>query len=208
MITTLFAKKLGMGEIYEGDTRHGATQIELYPMQVSALKTSEKDGYSAVQVTFGLSPKKVTKARAGHLKASSATGKFSREIRTNETLELGAQLLPADLLQVGAMTNITGTSKGKGLAGVVKLHNFAGGPRTHGQSDRLRRAGSIGQGTTPGRIYKGKKMAGRMGNQSVTVKNAKVVSFDPTTNIAWVKGAVPGHTGSLLTLTLSGNKKD
>lgn len=203
MHSTIFGKKLGMGEVYLGETRYGATKIELYPMQVAAHKTKERDGYNALQLAFGVSSKKHNKALSGHLKNSSANAKFLREVKSEELLELGSTIAPGDVVQVGSVADVTGTSKGKGLAGVVKLHNFAGGPRTHGQSDRLRRAGSIGQGTTPGRVYKGKKMAGRMGGNAVTMKGATIVSFDPTTNIAWVTGPVPGHTGSLIELNVT-----
>lgn len=191
----IYGKKIEMGEVYLGETRRGATKIALYPMTVSQLKTTEKDGYTAVQVGFG-APKKHTKRTVAK----------NREIITDETLELGAVVSPKDIVSVGAICNIQGISKGKGFAGVVKRWNFAGGPRTHGQSDRLRAPGSIGQGTTPGRVHKGKKMAGRMGSDTVTMKKSMIVSFDDSTNIIWVTGPVPGSRHSLLRLEIIDQK--
>lgn len=170
-----------MGEAYQGETRLGVTKIALLPMTVVRLKSQDRDGYLALQVEFD-----------GH----------KREIAF-EDKEAKAVINPADVVAVGQTCQITGVSKGKGRAGVVKKWGFAGGPRTHGQSDRLRRAGSIGQGTTPGRVYKGKHMSGRMGGVQVSVKNSTVVAFDPASNIAMVKGAVPGTIGSLIKLTIN-----
>lgn len=191
MTKVIYGKKISMGEVYIGDTRRGATKISLYPMTISQLKSTDKHGYDAMQVGFG-APKKHTKRTVGK----------NREIPLVEGLELGGTIAPASILSVGTVVNIQGTSKGKGFAGVVKRWNFAGGPRTHGQSDRLRAPGSIGQGTTPGRVHKGKKMPGRMGSDTVTVKKSLVVSFDESTNTAWVTGPVPGARHSLIKLTV------
>lgn len=182
-----------MGEAYIGDTRRGVTKIALYPMTVSQIKSAEKDGYSAIQVGFG-APKKHTKRKVNK----------NREIAFTEDLSVGSVINPKDVISVGTVCDIQGTSKGKGFAGVVKRWNFAGGPRTHGQSDRLRAPGSIGQGTTPGRVHKGKKMAGRMGSDTVTVKKSQVVAFDESTGIIWVTGPVPGSRHSLVKLTVTG----
>lgn len=179
MITIIYGQKIGMGEAYLGDTRRGVTKIELYPMTISQLKTVEKDGYSALQVGFGKRKK-------------------NRELTFFEGLEKGSVINPGDVVAVGSVCDIQGTSKGKGFAGVVKRWNFAGGPRTHGQSDRLRAPGSIGQGTTPGRVHKGKKMAGRMGGDTVTVKKSLIVAMDG--NAIWVTGPVPGARHSLIRL--------
>lgn len=184
-----------MKEAYIGDVRHGVTQIMLYPMTVTAKKEIEKNGYQALQVGFG-QPKKHS-----HLK----NGK-NREIPFEAELEMGTTINPKDIVSVGSICDIQGTSKGKGFAGVVKRWNFAGGPRTHGQSDRHRAPGSIGQGTTPGRVHKGKKMAGRMGGDTVTVKQSLVVSFNENDNSVWVTGPVPGSRNSLVKLTLIGHK--
>jgi large subunit ribosomal protein L3 len=195
MTTVIYGKKIGMGEAYIGDTRRGVTKIALEPMTVSQLKSVEKDGYTALQVGFG-SPKK-------HTKRKVAT---NREIAFTEGLEVGSTINPKDVVSVGTVVNIQGTSKGKGFAGVVKRHNFSGGPKTHGQSDRLRAPGSIGQGTTPGRVHKGKKMAGRMGSDTVTMKNSLIVSFNESDNTIWVTGPVPGSRHSLVKLTVMGQQ--
>jgi large subunit ribosomal protein L3 len=206
MTRTVFGKKIGMGECYLGDTRTAATQIQLYSATVSQLKTKEKDGYVATQIAFATPKKKVSQALAGHLKAAGLAKAQTAEVAYTDGDAVGAVISPASVLQVGSVVAVTGVSKGKGRAGVVKLHGFAGGPRTHGQSDRLRRAGSIGQGTTPGRVYKGKKMAGRMGSDTVTMKNALVVAFDSGNNVVWVTGPVPGHRDTLVRLEVTGTK--
>ena len=193
MTNVIYGKKIMMGEAYIGDTRRGVTKIALYPMTVSQIKSAEKDGYSAIQVGFG-APKKHTKRKVNK----------NREIAFTEDLSVGSVINPKDVISVGTVCDIQGTSKGKGFAGVVKRWNFAGGPRTHGQSDRLRAPGSIGQGTTPGRVHKGKKMAGRMGSDTVTVKKSQVVAFDESTGIIWVTGPVPGSRHSLVKLTVTG----
>lgn len=195
MTTIVYGKKIEMGEAYIGETRRGVTKIALSPMTVSQLKTVEKDGYSAIQVGFG-APRKNTKRKVAK----------NREISFVEGMELGTVINPKDLVSVGTICNIQGTSKGKGFAGVVKRWNFAGGPRTHGQSDRLRAPGSIGQGTTPGRVHKGKKMPGRMGSDTVTVKKSIIVSFNESDNTIWVTGPVPGSRHSLVRLTVTDQK--
>lgn len=187
MTTTIYGQKIGMGEIYLGQTRRGATKIGLLPMTVSQIKSVEKEGYSSTQVTFG---KKAHK----------------REITPTPDLTVGTVINPASVVQVGSICTIQSTSKGKGFSGVVKRWGFAGGPRTHGQSDRLRAPGSIGQGTTPGRIHKGKKMAGHMGHGTVTRKNVVVVSFDEQAGSIWVTGPVPGGRNSLVRLDVTGKK--
>lgn len=183
MTKVIYGKKIEMGESYLGDLRRGVTKIVLYPMTISQLKTVEKDGYQALQVGFGIHK--------------------NRELSFVEGLDNGAVINPKDVVSVGSVCNIQGISKGKGFAGVVKRWNFAGGPRTHGQSDRLRAPGSIGQGTTPGRVHKGKKMAGRMGSDTITVKKSLVVSFNELDNTIWVTGPVPGGRHSLVKLTLT-----
>ncbi len=202
MKNIFYATKIGMGEAYIGDTRSGVTRLKLFPMTVSQVKTDEKDGYSAVQVVFGSPRKKTNQAISGHLKKSKATGKYFREIRTTEELALGSTV-STDLIQVGSVVDVAGVSKGKGMAGVMKRWNFAGGPRTHGQSDRARAPGSIGQGTTPGRVYKGHKMASRMGGNNVTMKNSTVIAYDPASAIVIVTGPVPGHVGTVVSFSLT-----
>ena len=195
MTNVIYGKKIAMGEAYLGDTRRGVTKIALYPMTISQLKTVEKDGYAAAQVGFG-APKKHTRRTVGK----------NREIAAIADMQLGAVINPKDVISVGSVCDIQGTSKGKGFAGVVKRWNFAGGPRTHGQSDRLRAPGSIGQGTTPGRVHKGKKMAGRMGSDTVTVKQSIVVAFNEADGTVWVTGGIPGARHSLVRLTVKDQK--
>lgn len=202
MKNTFYATKIGMGEAYIGDTRHGVTRLKLFPMTVTQQKTLEKDGYLATQVVFGAPKKKTTQAISGHLKKSKATGKYFREISATESLELGS-VISTDAIQVGSVVDVSGVSKGKGMAGVMKRWNFSGGPRTHGQSDRGRAPGSIGQGTTPGRVYKGKHMAARMGGNNVTTKNATVIAFDPASSTLIVTGPVPGHVGTVVSISLT-----
>lgn len=196
MTKIIYGKKIGMGEAYIGDVRSAVTKLSLFPMTVSQLKSVEKDGYAAMQVGFG-TPKKHSKRKVGQ----------NRELPLSETLELGSTINPRDVVGVGMVCNIQGTSKGKGFAGVVKRWNFAGGPRTHGQSDRLRAPGSIGQGTTPGRVHKGKKMAGRMGSDTVTVKQSTIIAFNESDNTVWVTGPVPGARHSLVKLTITGQQE-
>jgi len=195
MTKVIYGKKIGMGEAYIGEIRSAVTKISLFPMTVSQLKSIEKDGYVAMQVGFG-SPKKHSKRKVGK----------NRELSLTEGLELGSTINPKDVVSVGMICNIQGTSKGKGFAGVVKRWNFAGGPRTHGQSDRLRAPGSIGQGTTPGRVHKGKKMAGRMGSDTVTVKQSTIIAFNESDNTVWVTGPVPGARHSLVRLSIVDQK--
>lgn len=199
-MNTIYAKKIGMTEAYIGDTRRSVTILQVLPLTVTHHKTVEKDGYAKTQVAIGTSAKKPNKALAGHLKKAKVVGQYLREIDVLETQEIGATLSLDALTVAGTVVDLTGTSKGKGIAGVVKRWNFAGGPRTHGQSDRLRRAGSIGQGTTPGRVYKGKKMSGRMGNDAVTIKNTFIVAYNPDTSYLYVAGSAPGSVGSLVKL--------
>jgi large subunit ribosomal protein L3 len=195
MTKVIYGKKISMGEAYIGETRRGVTKIALMPMTVSQLKSVEKDGYAAIQVGFG-KPKKHTKR----------TVNKNRELSFEEGMEKGTIISPKDVVTVGSICDIQGTSKGKGFAGVVKRWNFAGGPRTHGQSDRLRAPGSIGQGTTPGRVHKGKKMPGRMGSDTVTVKKSIIVSFNEADGTVWVTGPVPGSRHSLVRLTVTDQK--
>ncbi|HZJ18230.1 MAG TPA: 50S ribosomal protein L3 [Patescibacteria group bacterium] len=168
--------------------------------KVLQIKTLEKDGYNAIQIGFG-TKKKANKALGGHSKKAGLkeTPRFFREIKLADApeIELGVEINISEILEPGDMVNVTGISKGKGFAGGVKRYHFKGGPRTHGQSDRERAPGSIGQTTTPGRVYKGKKMAGRMGNEQVTVKNLEVIEIKEDGTIL-LKGLVPGVKNSLI----------
>lgn len=210
MISAILGKKIDQSQSFtvEGK-RIPVTRILATPCLVVAAKTAAKDGYNAIQFGFGTRRvATITKPELGHLKKAGLDKnppRFLREIKVDkETIEQAEKVKPgtlvkvADVLKEGDKIKVIGVSKGKGFQGVVKRHHFKGGPRTHGQSDRERSPGSIGQTTTPGRVYKGKRMAGRMGSDTVTVKNLKVVSIDTEKNILTVSGLVPGGRNALL----------
>jgi len=193
----IIGKKLGMTRVFdEAGNSVAATVIEAGPCLVTQIKTIEKDGYQAVQVGFGKKKEKhVTKPVLGQLKQGGFQPfEVMRELRDFESeqpLKLGDEI-KADIFVVGDRIKVTGISKGKGFAGVVKRHHFAGGPKTHGQSDRTRAPGSLGQSSFPSRVYKGMRMAGRMGGSQVTVEDIKVLRVDAANNVILLKGAVPG----------------
>jgi large subunit ribosomal protein L3 len=199
MIEGLLGRKLGMTQIFDarGETVP-VTVLEVGPCVVTQILTDEKNGYSAVQLGFG-HKKRLNEPERGHLKASGAQSRYLREMKNDGAgaYEVG-QTIKADFFQVGDLVDVTGTSKGKGFAGVIKRHGFAGGPKTHGQSDRWRAPGSIGATTTPGRVFKGQRMAGRMGHERVTVQNLRVVRVDAERNLLLVEGSVPGPNEGLL----------
>lgn len=186
MINTVFAKKAKMSGMYTTDgSRVGVTVLNVPLLKVAQLRTKEKNGYEAVQIEIG--DKK----------------KSYREVRTTELGDLaqGTEIKFDEVLKVGDKVNVTGVMKGKGFAGAVKRHGFAGGPRTHGQSDRERAPGSSGSTTTPGRVYKGKRRAGHMGAETVTIKNLEVLNIDTEGRKITLKGSVPGTNNyTLLTL--------
>jgi large subunit ribosomal protein L3 len=201
----ILGRKVGMTQLL---TRTGVvvpvTIIEAGPCYVTQVKTQEKDGYSAIQLGFQETrQKRLTKGQVGHLRRNGLPAlRVLREFRLKSVDEYKAgQKILADLFAVGEQVDVMGISKGRGFQGGVKRHGFRGGPRTHGQSDRLRAPGASSSGTTPGRIYKGKRMAGHMGNAPVTVSNLKVVLVDPERNLLAVRGAVPGVKGGLLVIT-------
>jgi large subunit ribosomal protein L3 len=215
MIPTILGTKLNMTQIYDSQGQaHPATLIQAGPCWITQIKQDKKNGYSSIQIGFG-TKKRLVKPLSKHLKKAGIDQplRFLREVKLDQTqldqesdqLKPGTQISLADVLQAGDLVAITGTAKGKGFTGVIKRHGFHGGPRTHGQSDRQRAPGSIGAGTTPGRVHKGKKMAGRSGGHQVTIKGLLVLSTDPQTHQVIVKGAVPGHRRSLLTLTKTGH---
>lgn len=178
---------------------------------VTQIKQTEKDGYTAVQLGFG-TRKHATKALAGHLKKAGVESmpRMIREVRIADAAtlpELGSMLQINDVLKPGDTINVTGQTKGKGFAGAVKRHHFRGGPRTHGQSDRERAPGSIGQTTTPGRVYRGKRMAGHMGDVQATVANLEVVDVNPKTEEILIKGLVPGAVNSIVFIEKVGEVK-
>jgi large subunit ribosomal protein L3 len=166
---------------------------------VTQIRTEEKDGYQAVQLGFGIA-RKLKKPQQGHVKASGHQVKTLRELKADDYsgIEVG-QVFKADTFSVGDVVDVTGTSKGRGFQGGMKRHGFSGGPATHGQSDRARAPGSIGSSATPGRVFKGMKMAGHMGDERVTVQNLKVLRVDAERNLLLIEGSVPGaKNGTLL----------
>lgn len=196
----LVGRKSGMTRIF---TEEGAsvpvTVVEVQPNRVTQIKTLETDGYSAIQVTTGARrASRVSKALAGHYaKASTEAGEGLWEFRTEDLdgLELGGEL-KVDRFEAGQKVDVTGTSKGKGFQGGVKRHNFRMQDATHGNSLSHRAPGSIGQCQTPGRVWKGKKMAGQMGNVRKTSQSLEVVRVDLENNLLLIKGSLPGATGS------------
>lgn len=210
MLQGLVGKKLGQTSGFlEDGTRIPMTRILVKGNVISQVKNSDKDGYEAIQLGF-LTTKKANKPLAGHAKKSGLkeTPRFYREVKADkiEDHEVSSEVSVEEVFEVGDIVDVTGTSKGKGYAGVVKRHGFHGGPKTHGQSDRHRAPGSIGQSTTPGRVYKGKRMAGRMGNEQVTIKNLEVIELADGEIL--IKGLVPGPIGTIVTITKRGvNKK-
>ncbi len=183
-----------------------ATLISAGPCVVVRKRIPEKDGYSAYQIGFEKNSK-ATKPLQKKLQDLPFLPKIIREITEDQELAIG-QELKADIFQTGDLVKVTGVSKGRGFAGVIKRYGFAGGPKTHGQSDRERAPGSIGSTTTPGRVFKGKRMAGRMGQDKVTIRNLTVVDIDPEKNILIVSGSVPGARGGLLTIKKIGTAKN
>ncbi len=207
----ILGKKVGMTQIIneQGDVVP-VTVIEAGPCYVVQLRTPEKDGYRAVQLGFEeVRAGRLTRGQRGHLeRAGVPTLRYLRELRMreDETYEVGQKIL-VDIFQPGERVDVVGTSKGRGFAGLVKRHHFKGGPKTHGQSDRQRRAGSIGATSTPGRVWKGLRMAGHMGNERVTTQNLEVVMVDPERNLLAVKGSVPGATGGLVVVKQARKQK-
>ena len=199
----ILGKKIGMTQIFEDGKVVPVTVIEAGPNFVLQTKTTEKDGYVAIQVGFGEKREKnTTKPLMGIFnKAGVKPQRFVRELRVEsvEGYTLG-QEIKVDVLGTTEFVDITGTSKGKGTAGVMKRQNFHGNRATHGVSRNHRLGGSIGNSSTPGEVYKGRKMAGRMGNEKVTVQNLKVVRVDVENNLLLVKGAVPGAKNGYLTI--------
>ncbi len=197
-MSSLIGKKLGMTRYYDQSGQNVVvTVLEAGPCFVTEIRSKEKHGYDAVQLGFDPKRDKVTtKPLIGHLKKANVKPlRILREFRNFDVvpnLKLGDEI-KVDIFSVGDRVTITGISKGKGFAGVVKRHHFSGGPKTHGQSDRHRAPGSLGQSSYPSRVYKGLRMAGRMGGEKVSVKNLQVIKIDAEKNLLMVKGAVPGH---------------
>jgi large subunit ribosomal protein L3 len=200
MVAGLLGRKVGMTSVFDETGRVvPVTVIQAGPCWVTQVKRQDSDGYDAVQLGFEESRRLNAPARGHVAKAGTPLLRHLREWRVPDASEyqLG-QRLDVSMFEAGERVTLVGTSKGKGFQGVVKRHGFGGGPKTHGQSDRWRAPGSIGSGTTPGRVLKGLRMAGRMGHDRVTVKNLLVVRADPERNLLLVRGAVPGPREALL----------
>jgi len=197
MTIGLIGRKVGMTQVFQDDgTMIPVSVVAIQPNTVTRLRTPERDGYTAIQL--GVEPsKKLTKPETGQLKDLPKVAVI-REFRVEDAsgYEVG-QTLDVSFFAAGDVIDVTGTSKGKGFAGTVKRHNFKRGPKTHG-SDHHREPGSIGPGTTPGRVYRGSRMAGHMGHERVTVKKLQVVRTDPERNLLLVKGSVPGAPNALV----------
>jgi len=202
-----------MAQTFTEGVRIPVTRILVNPCIVTQIKIPEKQGFWAMQVGIGERKlKNTSKPLQGHLKKLISNNNFPRHLAeikfgeeprktSNEPFKVGDKITASDVFAVGDKVMITGVSKGKGFAGVVKRYHFRGGSRTHGQSDRERAPGSIGQTTTPGRIFKGKKMGGRMGHNKISVKNLEVISIDAIKNEMSVSGAIPGPSGTLIAIT-------
>lgn len=193
-----------MTQEFVDEVRIPVTEIVLGPCVVTQIKTTDKDGYNAVQLGYGTRKiKNVTKPLQGHLKGVITEKKapyFLREVEVADTttFKIGDTVSLAEVFNVGDTVTVVGTTKGKGFAGAVKRWGFAGAPASHGHGGELRRVGSVGQGTSPGRVYKGKKMAGRLGNDRRSLSGMKVVSIDSENNVLRVNGPVPGSVKSYL----------
>ena len=213
MLTAFMAIKKGMTQTWDNQGRRLAvTELSARPMVVTRLKSVEKDGYQTVQLGFGeQKEKRMKKSLKGQLKKVTATMSprrfFELIVKEPVTAEEGHLVSVNEVLAVGDVVAVTGMTKGRGFAGVIKRWGFAGGPKTHGQSDRHRAAGAIGQGTSPGRVHKGKKMAGHYGVEQKTVKNLMVVRMDEVNQRLWVSGPVPGSTNSWVKLTKLGKRE-
>jgi large subunit ribosomal protein L3 len=201
MIEGLLGRKIGMTQVFSPTGEAiPVTVIEVGPCVVTQIRNLERDGYEAVQIGFGeAKPKSLTKPEQGHLAAAGRLVRYLREFDADDIAEHEVgQVLTADIFEPGQIIDVTGTSKGRGFQGVVKRHGFGGGPKTHGQSDRWRAPGSIGAGTDPGRVWKGTRMAGRMGNRRVTVQNLQVVEVLADRHLLLVRGSVPGAKNGLV----------
>ena len=221
MVVGILGTKLGMTQVFEAETGKAipVTVVEAGPCVVTQIKTEQTDGYTAVQIGYGEAknktrqlntkePKEVnrylTNAQEGHLVKSGGTPlRYLREYRVDNTgnFELGQQI-KVDLFEAGQLVDVTGKSIGKGFAGYQKRHNFRRGPMAHGSKNH-RLPGSVGAGSTPGRVYPGKKMAGQMGNKTVTIKNSEVLFVSTSENILVLKGSLPGKKDNILKITLT-----
>jgi len=211
-MNTLFARKAQQAQRFlENGTRIPVTLVVADGNVIMGEKTMDRDNYTAVKLGFGKT-RKTAKSLFGEAKKANLNyiPRVMAEVRVeaSEGAELGSALRVEDIFKIGDIVDVTGTSKGKGFAGGVKRYNFRGGPKTHGQSDRHRAPGSIGSGTTPGRVYKGKRMAGNMGHDTVTVKNLTVIEISPEAKTLLLQGLVPGILNGIIKITKVGEIKE
>ncbi len=203
-MNTLFGTKGTMTQTFIEGSRIPVTKVKVGPCVVTQIKNEKADGYWAIQLALGTKkPKNITKPLQGHSKKSNTTPRYVKEIRLKEepTYKVGDVVKVSDVFTAGDVVSVTAINKGKGFEGGVRRFNFRGGPKTHGQSDRHRAPGSVGQTTTPGRVYKGKRMAGRMGGVQVTIKNVHVISINDKTNEISISSPIPGRPGIFMVIT-------
>jgi large subunit ribosomal protein L3 len=198
----MIGKKVGMTQVFDDQGNViPVTVIEAGPCYVTQIRTSDRDGYTAVQLGYSeTKPRRISKGQLGHLQKYNLPAlRVLREFRVNDAAELeeGAEI-KVDVFEAGELVDVIGTSKGRGFAGTIKRHGFNRQPKTHGQSDRERAPGSVGMCATPGRTLKGKRMSGRMGNDRVTIQNLEVVVVDADKNLLAVKGSIPGAKGGIV----------
>ena len=209
-IKGVLGKKLGMTQVFDANNKMvPVTVVEAGPCVVTQIRTPEKDGYSAVQIAFGaIDPKKISKPLAGHFAKAGVTPRRSvAELRTLDTTNYTVgQELGATVFAAGELVDATGTSTGKGTAGVMKRHGFGGLGSSHGVDRKHRMPGSIGACSTPGRVFKGMRMMGRMGAEKVTTQNLLVQSVDAENNLLLIKGSVPGPDGALVFIRSAAKK--
>jgi large subunit ribosomal protein L3 len=206
MAIGLLGNKIGMTQIFdESGNIIPVTILKVGPCVITQIKTKSKDGYNSIQIGYGnVSSKTLTQPELGHLQKSNIQPlKYLKEFKVNETDEFKiGQVLNVDSFSTGQLINIRGKSIGKGFSGLQKRYNFARGPMTHGSKNH-RAPGSIGMGTTPGRVLPGKKMAGQLGNKITTIKKLKIIQINTEENILVIKGSVPGKPGNLLSIVTS-----
>jgi len=196
----IVGEKVGMTQVWDDENRVvPVTVLRVSPVRVVQIKTPESDGYSAIQVTFGVKDEaKLTQPEAGHFRSAGVeSGRKLVELRLDDVSEYTVgQEISADILENGELVDVTAVSRGKGFAGAMKRHGFGGAPASHGAHRVHRKPGAVGQCATPSRVFKGKKMPGRMGNDKVTTLNLEVVKADPEAELILVKGSVPGARGA------------
>lgn len=203
MIKVILGKKIGMSQIYEDNSLIPVTVVEAGPCIVVQRKVKEKDGYNAVQLGFEeVKETRVNKPKLGHFrKAKVSPRRYLKEFRVEDIggLKVG-DMIKVGVFKEGDLVDVAGVSKGKGFAGVVKRYGFKGGPASHGAKQWHRRPGSIGASSDPSRVFKGKKMPGRMGSEKVTARNLKLVKIDEKLNLLLIKGSLPGRKGGFVAI--------